>query len=120
MDNQSEQKPFFSSPIEPIELKLNSVIQFDCHKNVSCFNACCRNIDIVTTPYNFVRLKQRIGLLSHESVGTYTTPYPIDHQDKPGLILNTKFDTTECVFLSCIRFHRYGHLAVQNLYEQLH
>ena len=100
MDKQSEQKPFYSSPIEPIELKLNSVLQFDCHKNVSCFNACCRNIDIVMTPYDIVRLKQRFGLLSHEFVGTYTTPNSMDHHDMPRLKPNTKPGTTECVFLS--------------------
>ncbi len=126
MDKQSEQQPFYSSPIEPIELKLNSVIQFDCHKNISCFNACCRNIDIVMTPYDIVRLKQRFGLLSHEFVGTYTTPYPMDHHDMPGLKLNTKPGTTECVFLSeegctvyedrpaACRYYALGSMGVRN------
>ncbi len=100
MEKQSESKPFHTSPIEPIELKLNSVIQFDCHKQVSCFNACCRNIDIVVTPYDIIRLKRRFNLDSRDFVGASTTPYPMDHHDLPGLKLNTKPGTTECIFLS--------------------
>ncbi len=37
---------------------------------------------------------------SREFVGAYTTPFPMDYHDLPGLKLNTKPGTTECVFLS--------------------
>ena len=100
MAQKSEKTPFYTSPIQPVELKLDSVIQFDCHKQVSCFNACCRNIDIVITPYDILRLKRRFDLVSRDFVGAYTTPYAMDHHDLPGLKLNTKPGTTECVFLS--------------------
>ncbi len=100
MSQPSANKTFHTSPIQPVELKLDSTIQFDCHKQVSCFNACCRNIDIVLTPYDIVRLKRRFNLQSSDFVGAYTTPYPMDHHDLPGLKLNTKPSTTECVFLS--------------------
>ena len=98
-DNQIGEPPY-QSPIEPIELTLESVIQFDCHKNVSCFNACCRNIDIVLTPYDILRLKRRLELDSREFVGRYTTPFPMDFHGLPGLKVNVKPGTTECVFLS--------------------
>ena len=100
MDKDPIGKPPYESPIQPIELSLDSVIQFDCHKGVSCFNACCKNIDIVITPYDILRLKRRLGLDSREFVGNYTTPYPMDHHDLPGLKMNTKPGTTECIFLS--------------------
>ena len=98
-DNQIGEPPY-QNPIEPVELTLESVIQFDCHKNVSCFNACCRNIDIVLTPYDILRLKRRLELDSREFVGRYTTPYPMDFHNLPGLKMNVKPGTTECVFLS--------------------
>ena len=98
-DNQIGEPPY-QNPIEPVELTLESVIQFDCHKNVSCFNTCCRNIDIVLTPYDILRLKRRLELDSREFVGRYTTPYPMDFHDLPGLKINVKPGTTECVFLS--------------------
>ena len=93
------QKPYVS-PIQPVELKLDSTIQFNCHKAISCFNACCRNIDITLTPYDIIRLKNRLKLDSKEFVGAYTTAFPMDHHDLPGLKLNVKPGTTECVFLT--------------------
>ena len=100
MESNQIGKPPYQSPIQPVELDLNSVIQFDCHKGVSCFNVCCRNIDIVVTPYDILRLKRRLGVDSRDFVGTYTTPYPMDFHDLPGLKLNVKSGTTECIFLS--------------------
>ncbi len=100
MNKKSGQSSFYTSPIQPVELKLDSEIQFDCHKQISCFNACCRNIDIVITPYDILRLKRRFNLASRDFVGAYTAPYPMDHHDLPGLKLNTKPGTTECVFLA--------------------
>jgi len=35
----------------------DKVIQFRCHKDVKCWNACCSNIDITLTPYDVLRLK---------------------------------------------------------------
>ncbi len=100
MKESNKSAPPYQSPVQPVELKLDSVIQFDCHKNVSCFNACCKNIDIALTPYDIVRLKRRFGLESRDFVGAYTTPYSMDYHDLPGLKMNVKPGTTQCVFLS--------------------
>ena len=100
MKESNKSAPPYQSPVQPVELKLDSVIQFDCHKNVSCFNACCKNIDIALTPYDIVRLKRRFGLESRDFVGAYTTPYPMDYHDLPGLKMNVKPGTTQCVFLA--------------------
>ena len=97
---QQKFKPPYTSPINPVELTLDSVIQFDCHKNVSCFNACCKNIDITLTPYDILRLKRRFEMDSKEFVGRFTTPFAMDFHDLPGLKMNTKSGTTECVFLA--------------------
>ncbi len=87
------------SPVQPIELRLDSEIQFNCHKGVSCFNACCKNIDITLTPYDVLRLKRRAGLTSSEWVNRYTIPFPMDAHEMPGLKMSTKPGSTECVFL---------------------
>ncbi|MGF1613349.1 MAG: YkgJ family cysteine cluster protein [Gammaproteobacteria bacterium] len=89
----------FQSPVQPTELTLSSEIQFDCHPGVSCFNACCKNIDITLTPYDILRLKKRVGLTSQEFVARFTTPFEMDHHGMPGLKLLTKPGTLECVFL---------------------
>ncbi len=90
----------WQSPVQPVELGPDSEIQFHCHKGVACFNACCRSIDITITPYDILRLKRRLALDAREFVARYTTPYAMDYHNMPGLKLNTKPGTTECVFLT--------------------
>lgn len=90
----------FSSPVQPVELTLDDEIQFDCHKGIACFNACCKNIDIQITPYDILRLKRRLGMDSSEFVARYTTPFAMDFHHMPGLKMNTKPGTSECVFLT--------------------
>ena len=87
------------SPVQPVELNADSEFRFHCHKAVSCFNACCRNIDITLTPYDIVRLKRRAELTSSQWVNRYTVPYPMDTHEMPGLKMATKPGTSECVFL---------------------
>jgi len=90
----------YSSPVQPVELSLDDEIQFHCHKDIACFNACCKNIDIHITPYDILRLKRRLDLSSSEFVARYTTPFPMDFHNMPGLKMNTKPGTSECVFLT--------------------
>ena len=89
----------WQSPVEPVELRADSEFQFHCHKNISCFNACCRNIDITLMPYDILRLKRRAGLTSSQWVNRYTVPFPMDAHELPGLKMATKPGTNECVFL---------------------
>ena len=88
------------SPVQPVQLNLDSTIKFNCHKGIACFNECCRNIDITLTPYDIVRLKRRLGLTSRELVARHTVPFEMDHHGMPGLKMLTKPGTNECVFLT--------------------
>ena len=88
------------SPIQPQELNADSEFQFHCHKNIACFNACCKNIDITLTPYDIVRLKNRLNMDSKEFVARYTVPFAMDYHNMPGLKMITKPGTTECVHLT--------------------
>jgi Fe-S-cluster containining protein len=74
--------------IEPIRLGLNSRIQFACHPKVSCFTECCRGINIILTPYDVIRLKQRLGLESEEFLAIYTEPQLLEKTDLP--VVNLK------------------------------
>jgi len=89
----------FESPVSPTQLELDSEIQFDCHPGIDCFNECCRNIDIQLTPYDIIRLKNRLGMSSHEFVARHTLPFEMDFHGMPGLKMMTKSDSRECVFL---------------------
>lgn len=89
-----------TSPIQPVELNLDSEFRFDCHKGIACFNKCCQNIDITLTPYDIIRLRRRLDLDSKEFVGRYTAPFEMDAHGMPGLKMATKPGSRECVFLT--------------------
>ncbi len=88
------------SPVQPHQLTLDDSFTFHCHKGIACFNECCRSIDITLTPYDLVRLKQRLDMTSGELVAKYTLPFEMDHHGLPGLKLRTKPGSGECVFLT--------------------
>lgn len=88
------------SPVQPIELGLDDSIQFQCRKGIACFNRCCESIEITLTPYDIIRLKTRLKLMSKEFVSIYTVPFQMDGQGMPGLKLITKPGTTACTFLT--------------------
>ena len=46
-------------------------ICFDCHSGVSCFNECCCDINIILTPYDIIRLKNRLGISSDDFLAKY-------------------------------------------------
>jgi Fe-S-cluster containining protein len=90
----------FESPVSPVQLGLDDEFQFSCHPGISCFNECCRNIDIQLLPYDIIRLKNRKETTSYDFVARYTLPFQMDHHGMPGLKLRTRPGTRECVFLS--------------------
>ena len=45
--------------IEPVE---NGGFRFACHPGVVCFTECCRDLKLLLTPYDVIRLKNRLGL----------------------------------------------------------
>ena len=48
--------------IVPQRLGLKNKFKFQCHKKVACFTQCCRGINIILTPYDIIRLKNRLQL----------------------------------------------------------
>lgn len=90
----------YESPVQPTQLTLENNFQFRCHPDIACFNECCRNIDILITPYDIVRLKKRLEISSSEFVARHTIPFEMDHHGMPGLKMLTKSGNMECVFLT--------------------
>jgi len=92
--------PFPQSPVVPQLLEPETVIQFRCHKEIACFNACCRNIDISLTPYDILRLKKRLNLTSGEFLTTYTFPYEMEKDGIAGVKLKPVEGGTACRFMT--------------------
>jgi hypothetical protein len=51
---------------------LDSKFKFRCHKDLECFNTCCEG-EIILTPYDVLRIKNRLGISSGEFLSKYTS-----------------------------------------------
>ena len=82
-------------------LNKNSKFQFSCHKNISCFNKCCSDVNIFLTPYDVIRLKNRLKISSQEFLDKYTF-LPIDeNQNYPVVMLKMNVNEEKtCPFVS--------------------
>jgi Fe-S-cluster containining protein len=74
-------------------------IQFECKKGISCWNACCSNIDISLTPYDILRLKGRLEISSTEFLQQYTVPYELEMDGIAGVKLRPVDEGTACRFM---------------------
>jgi Fe-S-cluster containining protein len=86
--------------IEPVRLGPGSRFKFKCHKGVKCFTKCCRGINILLTPYDIVRLKNRLKLSSEEFLAIYTSPQLLEKTDLPVVTLKLLDDEEKsCPFV---------------------
>lgn len=111
--------------IEPVRLGFNSRFKFKCHPGVSCFTECCRGINIILTPYDVIRLKNRLNLPSDQFLAIYTEPHLLEKTDLPVITLKKlDDDQSSCPFVrddGCILYEdrptacRYYPLGVASL-----
>jgi hypothetical protein len=92
--------PIPGTPVIPAQLDGSAVIQFRCHKDIDCFNACCKNIDIMLTPYDILRLKKRLGISSTEFLRQYTEPFEFGKNSIGGVRYKPKEGSSECRFVT--------------------
>lgn len=69
--------------IKPVELTKESKFKFKCHPGVSCFTSCCRDINIMLTPYDIITMKNKMGIDSAEFLALYTEPNILEKTDLP-------------------------------------
>ncbi|GAB4390911.1 MAG: YkgJ family cysteine cluster protein [Thermodesulfovibrionales bacterium] len=69
--------------VQPTRLDPDTRFKFRCHKDVGCFTACCSNIDIMLTPYDVLRMKNRLGISSEEFLDKYTAMRIDDKSSHP-------------------------------------
>lgn len=87
------------SNIVPNKLFLDSNIKFRCHPDVSCFTACCGNINIILTPYDILRIRKELNLPASEFLLRFTTPTFLEKTDMPGVKLNLD-ENGRCPFVT--------------------
>lgn len=111
--------------ISPVQLNRNTRFKFNCHPGVSCFTECCRDIKIILTPYDVIRLKKRLDLPSDQFLAIYTEPHLLEKTDIPVITLKQMDDDKKsCPFVrddGCIIYEdrpsacRYYPLGVASL-----
>jgi len=57
---------------EKLRISLDDQFKFLCHKELTCYNTCCRDINIFLTPYDVLRMRRCTGLSSGEFLKSYT------------------------------------------------
>lgn len=74
---------------------------FGCHSGLSCFNLCCRNLNLMLYPYDVLRLKNRLGISSDEFLDQYVDVVLRPSNHFPEVLLKMS-ETPEktCPFLS--------------------
>lgn len=87
--------------VEAVERTLDSTFTFNCHKDISCFNKCCHNTDMLLTPYDILRIKKRLGLSSTEFLQKYTYTHIDETSSHPFAVLLMDDDQDgKCCFLT--------------------
>ncbi|MBF0218082.1 MAG: YkgJ family cysteine cluster protein [Gammaproteobacteria bacterium] len=99
-DVNIKDSPIPSSPVIPKLYPGDSRIQFRCHKEIACFNACCSNIDITLTPYDIIRLKNRLNIDSGTFLKEYTVPFEFEKDSIAGVKFKPIEDGTACRFMT--------------------
>lgn len=89
----------FKSSFVPTMMDPGAKLKFNCHRGISCFNACCRHADIQLTPYDILRLKDRLELSATEFLKDHTVPFEMDKDGIPGVKLRTD-DEGACGFMT--------------------
>jgi Fe-S-cluster containining protein len=80
-------------------LQPNSPFRFECHHGVSCFNDCCGDVNIFLTPYDLIRLKNRLGITSGQFLDRHTiSPFTPDAKYPVVLLRMGDDEKKKCVF----------------------
>ena len=87
--------------VEPIERTLDSKFKFRCHKNISCFNKCCKLTNILLTPYDILRMKKRLGISSGEFLEKFAYTHIDEKFSHPYAVLKMMDDNEgKCPFVT--------------------
>jgi Fe-S-cluster containining protein len=74
--------------------------KFACHPKVPCFNRCCHDVNIFLTPYDVLRLKNRLGITSGQFIDDHTIIPFSKELRMPLVALKMKEDSEKaCPFL---------------------
>ncbi len=89
------------STVEPVKRTLDSKFKFACHHDIRCFTRCCVGTGIILTPYDIVRIKNRLGISSGDFLKKYTYTYIDEGTSHPYAMLKMMDDKEgKCPFVT--------------------
>lgn len=84
-----------------IPLAPDDTFSFFCSREVSCFNACCRDLNQFLTPYDILRLKDRLEMTSGQFLEKYTVRHVGPESGLPVISLKPNAgDALICPFVT--------------------
>lgn len=81
-------------------LTLEDGFCFQCDRTKECFTHCCKDVTIVLTPYDILRMKQALQMQSSEFLERYTISPFAKEQKIPAVILKMDPETKRCPFVT--------------------
>jgi len=84
-----------------VAIGMDECFRFSCGKGISCFGVCCRDLNQFLTPYDILKIKNRLNLSSTQFLKRYTLSHTGQRSGLPVIIFrfNDHPDST-CPFLS--------------------
>lgn len=84
-----------------IRLTDADTFRFQCHAGLSCFNRCCRNLNLFLYPYDVIRLKHRLNISSDQFLEQYADVVLREGYYFPEVLLKmAENDQKTCPFLT--------------------
>lgn len=83
-------------------LRPESKFNFDCHDKLACFKHCCRDINIFLTPFDVLRMKNKLGLTSQDFLERHTHVLKVPGSGFPVVVLKMREEDLVCPFISDI------------------
>jgi hypothetical protein len=75
--------------------------RFRCHKEIPCFTKCCADLNLTLTPYDIIRIKNRLKLSSDVFLDRYTDTRIDSHPRFPMVVLKMNHDEDRnCPFVT--------------------
>ncbi len=79
----------------------NDTFAFACHKDLACFNQCCRNLNLFLYPYDVIRLRKKLGMDSDQFLDTHVDVVMRKGNFFPDVLLRMADNAAKtCPFLS--------------------
>jgi len=108
--SENKDSPISNDPSDQLQEKIladyprlgsKDKFKFACHPGISCFNKCCGNVNIFLSPYDVLRMKNRLGMKSSDFLQKYAL-LPVQKDMKtPVVVLRMNDDEHKtCPFLT--------------------